>query len=67
MEIDEAGSGIEAYKAYIDRTETDYDFEQSLEAAGLTSPFEAATVQQIVSRIYYEITGSRYSSEGIGA
>jgi oligoendopeptidase F len=66
MEIDEAGSGIEAYKAYIDRNETDYDFEESLENAGLTSPFAENTVQEIVAKIYYEITGSRYSPDGVG-
>ena len=66
MEIDEAGSGVEAYKAYIDRNETDYDFEESLESAGLTSPFSENTVQEIVAKIYYEITGSRYSPEGVG-
>ena len=66
MEIDEAGSGVEAYKAYIDRNETDYDFEESLESAGLTSPFLENTVQEIVAKIYYEITGSRYSPEGVG-
>jgi oligoendopeptidase F len=66
METDEAGSGIEAYKAYIDRNETDYDFEESLENAGLTSPFAENTVQEIVAKIYYEITGSRYSPDGVG-
>jgi hypothetical protein len=66
MEIDETGSGVEAYKAYIDRNETDYDFEESLESAGLTSPFSENTVQEIVAKIYYEITGSRYSPEGMG-
>ena len=66
MEIDEAGSGIEAYKAYINRNETDYDFEESLENADLSSPFSDNTIQEIVGRIYYEITGSRYSPEGVG-
>ncbi len=60
MEIDEAGSGFEAYKKIINRTEADLDFVETVESAGLTSPFAEGVIRDIVDRIHFKVLGSHF-------
>lgn len=60
MEAKTPYSGLEAYKKIIDRTESDYTFVQTLEAAGLTSPFAPGTIRKLADDIYYMVVGSHY-------
>ncbi len=60
MEIDESGSGLEAYKKIIDRTESDLTLVETIESAGLASPFDDGVIRNLSDRIYYKIIGSHY-------
>ena len=59
-EVESVGSGFEAYRTVIDRTESDLDFIEAITAAGLTSPFSDGAIRDIANDIYYAIVGMRY-------
>ncbi len=60
MEINEKGSGLEAYKMIIDRTESDLSLIETIESAGLESPFKSGAVRDIADKIYFKIIGSHF-------
>ena len=57
------GSGIEAYKNLIERSDTTLSFTAALAEAGLSSPFETTTVEKIANCIYFQILGKNYYQE----
>ena len=57
LETEKSGKGFEAYKAILNRGNTDLTFEQTLKKAGLSSPFEKDILRTISDKIYYQITG----------
>ena len=60
MESKKAGSGLEAYKKLLSRSDAALTLEEELERAGLASPFEKNKLKSIAYDIYYEIMGSHY-------
>jgi oligoendopeptidase F len=54
------GLGIACYKKLINRTDSTLGFTQSLEAAGLSSPFAKDFLKKIANSIHYAITGADY-------
>ena len=58
-EIDNAGSGFEAYKALLKRTDG-LTFSEHIEAANLTSPFDENMPKNIADKLYYHIVGAHF-------
>ncbi|MBE6635768.1 MAG: hypothetical protein E7617_06210 [Ruminococcaceae bacterium] len=56
----ENGESLLAYKSIIDRSEEDMTFEETIVAAGLSSPFESGVLQKIADEIHFIITGSHF-------
>jgi hypothetical protein len=48
----------------VDRTDSDLDFTETLEKAGLSSVFSENILRDIADDIYYEIVGSHYYGSG---
>ena len=63
MEAEEKGSGLQAYKLLMERSEDGLTLVEALESAGLSSPFEKGRVRAIADEIYYSITGTHYYKE----
>ncbi len=59
-ETDEAGAGLEIYKELIEREGPALGFEEELDDAGLTSPFDKNAVAELADTIHYDIFGSHY-------
>ncbi len=59
MEQETAGAGFAVYKELIDRN-GDFTFEESIENAGLKSPFEENALKEIADKIHYELYGAHY-------
>ena len=60
MEKETPGSGLVAYKRILDFADSDYTFAESMENAGLSSPFEKDILRKIADSIYFEIVGKHY-------
>ena len=60
MEAETEGSGLDAYKTLIDRTESGDGFLENLARAGLTSPFAEGYLESIAEKIYEAIMGRKY-------
>ncbi len=65
-ELDIEGEGFAVYKDLLLR-ESNVSFEEHLTKVGLTSPFEDGYLMYIANRVYYELTGYNYFTEGESA
>ncbi len=64
MECEEEGAGLAAYLKVIDRNcETELTFEETLVAAGLSSPFEEGLLAKLADDIYYAIMGAHINKD----
>jgi oligoendopeptidase F len=66
MEEKEQGSGLAAYKNLIKRTDSSLTFVETLEDAGLPSPFDFGVVRDIADKIHFAVLGFHYYDKGNG-
>lgn len=62
-ELNAEGAGLKAYKELIAREDGDTPFENQLEDALLTSPFESKFLKTIADKIHYQLMGSHFFSQ----
>ena len=62
-ELENERSGLMSYRIMIERNEVDLSFEEALENAFLTSPFEDGILRTITDKIYYHLSGQHIYSE----
>jgi len=60
MELEEDGTGLDAYLALVDRSNEDMSFVRHLLSAGLNSPFDERALKEIMNSVYYSIRGENY-------
>jgi oligoendopeptidase F len=63
MEVNDSGSGFDAYMKLITREEDNLTFEEYIKNAGLTSPFQKDYLKKIADKVHYKILGSHYFKE----
>ena len=65
-EIDSAGDGFDAYKMLVNRGEEKMSFEESLENASLTSPFDTGYLRKLADDVHYRLLGYHYFKNNFG-
>ena len=60
MELEEKGTGLEAYLELIDRNDEDMTLVESIKDAGITSPFKKNYLRDLANKIYNSILGKNY-------
>ncbi len=64
MEVEDAGGGLEVYKALVNRTGSPSSaFVYNLSRVGLGSPFDEGAVKDIANKMYYHIYGKNYFTD----
>lgn len=65
-EIETEGRGFEIYKNLLTREEETLTFEEYLEEAGLSSPFEEDGLKNLMNRLHFSLLGSYYFKTSTG-
>ena len=66
-ELDREGAGFEMYSKLLKRDSATLTFEEELERAGATSPFDDDFLRELADRIHYELLGSHYFKSNAGS